>query len=370
MEPHKEAIYCIALTMIPGIGMVSAKRLIETAGGAFEAFSNFNQLLLKAKSKMPPLQNPAGVLHAAENLYHNSIQNNISVIPFCDINYPNRLKECEDSPILLYYKGQSNLNKSKIVSIVGTRNMTQYGERFCDDLITSLAEFDKEITIVSGLAYGVDITAHKRALKDNLETIAVLAHGLDIIYPYNHRSIASKIIEQGGLLSEYPIGVFPDRYHFVSRNRIIAGLSDATIIIESATKGGALITADLANEYNRECFALPGRYQDPFSAGCNKLIKENKAQIIESSIDLIEAMNWGKSQTPKQKDTQLSLFTQNLTKEESIVIQQMRGKGAISIDYLAQVTQLEVYKLHPILFELEMKGIIRASGGSSYQLEK
>ena len=368
MKPHNEAIYCMALTMIPGIGIVSAKRLIEKAGSAFEAFTHFNQLLYEAKSKISPLLHPTEILQECEKIYHNSVENGIDVIPFYDIKYPTRLKECDDSPILLYCKGSTNLNKHKIVSIVGTRNMTSYGEQFCNDLISSLAVFNKDITIVSGLAYGVDITAHKRALKEELETIAVLAHGLDMIYPYNHRSIASKIIKQGVLLSEYPIGIFPDRHHFISRNRIIAGLSDATIIIESAAKGGALITADLANDYNRECFALPGRYQDTFSAGCNKLIKENKAQIIESAIDFIEAMNWGESNIPKQKESQLSLFTQELTKEEATIIQQIKDKGPISIDYLAQITQLEVYKLHPILFELEMKGLIRSSGGSSYQL--
>ncbi|MDF1551271.1 MAG: DNA-processing protein DprA, partial [Bacteroidales bacterium] len=282
---------------------------------------------------------------------------------FTDKNYPHRLKQCEDSPILLYYKGSSDLNQQKIISIVGTRKASQYGLENCKKLIADLSEKGYNILIVSGLAYGIDVAAHKSALKSGQETIAVLGHGLNMIYPAAHRNIAQDIVKQGGLLTELSSSAVLDPGHFVKRNRIIAGLADATIVIESGKKGGSLITAKIANDYHKDVFAFPGRVNDKYSEGCNKLIKTNQASLIESAEDIEYLLGW--SAPKKGEATQSQLFIE-LNKEEELVVNYLKEHGKTTLDILAVQSNMPVSKISSILLKLEFAGAVSCYPGKVF----
>ena len=370
MDFKEEAFFSIALSSIPGMGAIRAKRIIDSTGSAKTAFENHTHYLQsKNRGNYSSTFDADIILKHTDKVYQQTIAKGIDIIAYTAPTYPWRLKECEDPPTLLYYKGSSSINKLRVVSIVGTRNMTAYGESFCNELITDLADFDSDILIVSGLAYGVDVLAHKKSILKGMDTIAVLAHGLDRIYPFSHRHIAKEIINKGALVSEYPLGAPPDRFHFVSRNRIIAGLSDVTVVIESAYKGGALITAQFANDYNRECFALPGRVTDSHSLGCNQLIKENRAGLIQSAQDIINNMQWKKEgNSPESENKQYTLFTEPLTAIEEVIVKSLKEKGNLTTDGLAILLNLPIHKTHSLLFELEMKGVISSIAGNSYTL--
>ncbi|MBN1251770.1 MAG: DNA-processing protein DprA, partial [Bacteroidales bacterium] len=289
--------YKIALGMISGIGNMNAKKLIAYIGSVEGIFKEKRQNLEKIPgigTKLSLEISNSNALNEAEQEISFINKNNIEAIFFTEKTYPERLKHCEDSPIIIYKKGKFDLNKTKILSIVGTRNASQYGKDNCNKLITDLFESGHNPLIVSGLAYGVDICAHKAAIKNNLATVAVLGHGLDIIYPAAHKNYAKEILQNGALLSEFSSNSKLDPSNFVKRNRIIAGMSDATIVVESAKKGGSLITAELANSYNRDVFAFPGRINDKFSEGCNLLIKTNRAALIESYKDIEYILGWEK----------------------------------------------------------------------------
>jgi DNA processing protein len=294
------------------------------------------------------------------------LKNGIQTFFYLDENYPTRLKGCTDAPIILYYKGNANLNERRIISVVGTRNATNYGKEICEELIRSFSEKTYPVLVVSGLAYGIDVHAHKACLKYNIPTVGVFAHGLDKIYPALHAPIASKMLDNGGLLCDFVSETAIDRQNFLRRNRIIAGLADATVIVESAEKGGALVTADIANSYNRDVFAFPGRSTDPYSRGCNKIIKLNEAVLVENAADIEKAMNWD-IKVGSKKAIQTSLFVE-LTPEEQKLVDLLK-EGNRFVDEITIETQMPMSKVSALLLGLEFKGLVLSLPGKVYRLK-
>ncbi|HOY30696.1 MAG TPA: DNA-processing protein DprA [Bacteroidales bacterium] len=362
-------LFQIAVTLIPGIGDITGKKLIAYCGDVEAVFKEKKQHLMRIPGIRETL---AGSIISHRNDALRRAEKEISFIEkykigsffFTDDLYPHRLKNCVDSPMMLYHKGNTELNKSKIVSIVGTRSATEYGKECCKSIVEGLAESD--VLIVSGLAHGIDACAHREALKNGLPTLGVLAHGLDRIYPAVHRNLAQKMIDKGGLITDYISETNPDRENFPKRNRIIAGLSDATIIIEAAKKGGALITADIANSYNRDVFAVPGKITDTFSEGCNHFIKTNKAALIQSAADIKYLMGWD---TKKQKDTvvQRKLFV-NLSPEEDAIVKLLEKNIQLSIDTICLELQTTTSHVAAALLNLEFEGIVKTLPGKMYSL--
>lgn len=365
---HDELFYKIALSLVPGIGGVLARNLIAFTGSAKQVFSeSFNSLV-----KIPGIGEvnarrlkSNGNFEKAENELNFINKYNIDVNFYTDINYPRRLKPCIDAPIVLYSKGKLNLNEQRVVSIVGTRKATEYGKLICEQLIQSFSERNYKILVVSGLAYGIDIHAHKAALKNNIPTAGVVGHGLDKIYPSLHTDTARKMLDNGGLVTDFPSGTKIDPPNFIRRNRIVAGLADATIVIESAEKGGALITAELASSYNRDVFAFPGRVDDSFSRGCNQLIRLNGASLIQGIDDLEYFMGWETSRG--QKTVQSSLFV-DLTKEEEQVVELLRTEGELFIDQISSDLKVPGSKISALLLNMEFKNLITALPGKIYRL--
>lgn len=361
-----ELLYKIALTLIPGVGSVNGKNLVAYCGGVSAVFTEKKRVLLKipgiGEQTVHSIINHNVFARAEEELLFIE-KNNISPLFFLDKEYPFRLKQCNDSPLLLYYKGNVDLNAQKIVAVVGTRNATEYGRDMCRKIVEGLVQHDA--LIVSGLAYGIDTYSHKAALEFKLGTIGVLGHGLDRVYPHANKSLAEKMTLNGGLLSEYLSKTNPDRENFPMRNRIIAGMSDAIVVVEAAESGGALITADIANSYNRDVFAVPGRLGDPFSAGCNKLIKINKAALIQSAGDIAYLLGWNETKKVKQPQ-QAKLFTE-LSKEEELIVEALK-KGDLEIDSLLSETAISPPRAASILLNLEFAGIIRCLPGKVYRL--
>ena len=295
-------------------------------------------------------------------------KNHITCYYLTEEAYPKRLRECTDAPILFYYKGTADLNASRIISIVGTRHATEYGRAVTEELIQTLSASFPDLLVVSGLAYGIDVCAHRSALKAGLPTIGVLAHGLDRIYPPAHRSTAVEMLQQGGLLSDFPSGTEPDKPNFVKRNRIVAGLADATLVVESAEKGGSLITADIAFSYGRDVYAFPGRVNDIHSKGCNALIRQNKAGLITSAADLISALCWDVEKKAAPAPVQSELFFGEEDSRTGAITTLLQEKGEMHIDQLAKSLDQPVRELFPLLFELEMNGRIRTLPGNIYKL--
>ncbi len=363
-------IYQIGLTMISGVGDILARQLLQTCGDAEAVFTEKQQVLEKipgfGSATAAAIKRPEVLLQAEKELVFIE-KNQITCYFLTDENYPKRLKECTDAPVLLYFKGSADLNASRIISVVGTRHATEYGRAMTEELVQSLSYAIPDLLIVSGLAYGIDICAHRSALKVNLPTIGVLAHGLDRIYPSSHRSVAVEMLDHGGLLSEFHSGTEPDKPNFVRRNRIVAGMADATIVIESAEKGGSLITADLAFSYGRDVYAFPGRVNDIHSKGCNALIRQNKAGLITSASDLISALCWDIKETASPLPVQTELFFGE-DERTAMVMSQLREKGEMHIDRLAVELHLPVRELSSLLFEMEMNGLIRALPGNIYRL--
>ena len=366
-----EQIYTLALTRIPGLGLVGAYNLVRTLGSASAVFQhrkNLKELIPEVSDKLiQALDCPEAFRRAEEELKYTE-KNQIQCITLNEAAYPSRLRECEDAPLALFYRGNAPLNALRIVSIVGTRHATAYGADLCLSFIQELKEQCPDVLIVSGLAYGIDIHAHRAALQNGFPTIGVLAHGLDRIYPAAHRKTAIDMMDHGGLLTEFMSGTNPDRQNFVKRNRIVAGMSDATIVVESAVKGGALITAELAESYHRDCFAFPGRTKDLYSAGCNELIKNNRASLILSAEDFINAMGWNLSSTPSTKTIQRELFPELNEEEKNIVQVLQRNPDGIQINILVVETNIPINRMSALLFELEMKGVVRALAGGVYRL--
>ncbi len=291
-------------------------------------------------------------------------KNDVKVIFYTDSAYPKRLKNCADGPILLYAKGDFNLNPAHVISIVGTRSATEYGKQLCRQLVEELQQHN--VLIVSGLALGIDVTAHKESLKQNMPTVGVLGHGLDRIYPAQNRSVAEKMLENGGLLSEFPSGTIPDRENFPQRNRIVAGLADATVVIEASVKGGALITAEIANSYNRDVFAFPGRVNDEYSEGCNFLVRNNKAALLTCPADLAYSLGWELADGTKPVIEQLALPI-DLSVDERIIFDIIRQHNSpLAIDDLTFKTNMPMSQLVMNLLNMEMQGFIRSLPGKTY----
>jgi len=314
--------------------------------------------------------NSQGVLKRAEQEIEFILKNKILTTYFTDRDYPYRLKECPDSPIMIYSKGPCSLNDGKFVGIVGTRNATETGKENCKKLISDLARVLPNTVIVSGLAYGIDICAHKMALESGLPTIGVIGHGLDRMYPEVHRPVAVKMVQDGALLTEYLSQTNPDKQNFVQRNRIIAGLCDAIVVVESGIKGGALITAEIANEYNRDVFAFPGRVTDEWSAGCNALIKNNKASLIESSDDILRFMNWEKQNSTKAPNVQTALFLDLSDEEKEIITTLRQNPDGIQFNELAIQLEKPISKTSSLLLDMEFKGLVKCLPGNVYRIVK
>jgi DNA processing protein len=362
--------YQIALTLVPGIGNIIAKKLIAYCGSV-EAIFNDRK---KSLHKIPGIgeyilnslisDNLRTALERAKTEMAFIDKYRITPVFYLDKIYPERLRHCIDSPVMLYFKGETDLNAKRILSVVGTRSATEYGRKCCQRIIRDLASYQP--LIVSGLAYGIDACAHKTAVECDLPTIGVLAHGLDRIYPSINRSLAQRMLDHGGLITEFLSATKPDREHFPKRNRIIAGMADAVLVIEAGKKGGALITAGIANSYDRDVFAVPGRIVDSLSEGCNHLIKTNQAALVQTAEDIIFNMGW-QDQGTIGKTPQPTLFT-NLTGNEEALIKLLEVRGEASIDWLCINSGLPVSKVTAALLDLEFKGYVKILPGRMFRL--
>lgn len=367
-----ELLYAMALTLFEGVGNINAKKLLAYCGsfqGIFE--SNKGKLsqipgigAVLSSSISRQIANGIALKRAQEEMEFIQ-KNDISTFLITEKNYPLNLKQCEDSPIVLYGKGNLNFDNHKTIAVVGTRKITSRGKDFCEKLLEELTPHAP--LVISGMAYGVDICAHKKCVELSVPTIAVLAHGLDRLYPEIHRDTAKKMLETGGLLTEFMSGTNPDRENFPKRNRIIAGLSDVTIVVESAKKGGSLITAEIANSYNRDVFAVPGRVTDTYSEGCNYLIKINKAHLLNSVEDIVYLMNWELHISQKPKTIQKQLFI-DLPEDEKLIYDLLSAEKSISMDELSAKSKLATSVIAVSLLQLEFKGLVKALPGKSFVL--
>ncbi|MBW6459232.1 MAG: DNA-processing protein DprA [Bacteroidales bacterium] len=366
MNEKSVLLYQIAMTLIPGVGDVQGKKLVAYCGGAEAVFREKKNSLMKIPGIGQAL---AGSLHRrdifkrAEEEMKFIAHYGIEPLFYLDAQYPDKLKHCEDGPMMVYFKGKANLSQKRILSVVGTRMPTEYGKVVCDQVIRELSEHG--VLIVSGLAYGVDTIAHRSALAVGLPTVGVLAHGLDQVYPFVNRPLAEKMIENGGLITEFLSQTKLNRDYFPRRNRIIAGMADASLIIESAEKGGALITADIANSYSRDVFAIPGRITDPKSSGCNLLIKSNKAALVHSAADICYMMDW--DQSVKISHIQQKLFTE-LDEQERKIIEWLDARKEADIDEIYLSSGMTASKIAAILLKMEFEGLIRSLPGKRYRM--
>lgn len=363
----KELLYVLALQHVPKLGDVTAKKLIHYCGSAEAIFKEKRQNLLKidgiGTTTIKGLYN-AEHIKAAEAELKFIKEQAITCLYFSDDLYPEKLKHCIDAPILLFQTGHINLKQQRIISVVGTRKITTYGIAFCEKLIEQLAAFNP--IIVSGFAYGTDITAQKAAIKHKLQTIGCLAHGLNQIYPKTHKKYVAEVEKHGGFLTDFWSSDVFDRNNFLKRNRIIAGMSEATIVIESAEKGGSLVTADIANSYNRDVFALPGRVTDSQSLGCNNLIKYQQAHVLSNPMDVPYILNW-ELEAKEKPVIQKQLFVE-LTSEEKIIFNYLKDNDKQLLDVIALECKMPIFKVASILLNMELKGIIRPLPGKLFEL--
>ena len=363
-----QLIYQIALTLIPGIGDVNAKALLAYCGSPEAVFKEKKSHLIKIPgigSIAAKSISKADVFDRAEDELQFIEKSKIQPLFFTDSAYPERLKHCADSPILLYFQGNLSFNDCHFISVVGTRSATDFGKEFTERVVEQLKPYNT--CIVSGLAYGIDVTAHKSALRNDMATVAVVAHGLDRIYPSLHKNVAEEMKANGGVLTEFATGTKPDRENFPKRNRIVAGLSEATIVVEAAKKGGALITAELASSYNRDVFAVPGRLTDKYSEGCNHLIKTNQASLIQSAKDIEYLLGWQSPNSAKKKTVQKLMFV-DLNPEEVALVNLIQENQPIQLDLLAMKLNWPVSKVFPVLTILELKGVVRGQPGRVFEL--
>lgn len=368
----QERFAFLALRNTGGIGDKLTKQLISYCGSAESVFKTPKGKLLKIPGigdAIAKVIAEGRLFEFAEKEIAKAEKLGVELLFYLDKKYPARLKQIADAPSILYYKGSSNLNHNKTVGIVGTRKATTYGKEIVEQLVHDLVPHQP--LIISGLAYGIDIHAHKQSLKNNLPTLGVMGSGIDVIYPASHRETATKMFEQGGLLTENCFGTKPDAHNFPARNRIIAGLCDALIVVEAAEKGGALITADIANSYNKDVFAIPGSLGETYSEGCNKLIKTNQAHLYANVKDLEYIMNWSVENQELQKKKMPALDIEQFEPEEQLVIQVLQLKGAPAmIDDLTIRTSLSPGKLASLLLQLEFKGVIKSLPGKLFVLTK
>ncbi len=361
---HQDIIYQLALSEVKNIGPITARRLIEHFGSAENVLRSTPQQLMVIPGMGPKTAQAIGQVENFTQLESElkwAKNANVSCVCILDKNYPKQLIQCPDAPLVLYFYGSSWPANQKSISVIGTRKATPRGKEICRELISELATFDP--IIVSGLAYGVDIESHKSALNHELKTYAILAHGLDRLYPSQHASIAKQMVQNGGLISEFKPGTNPDKENFPRRNRIIAGLTEATVVVESASKGGSLITAKLAGSYYRDVFAFPGRSSDRSSNGCNHLIRTHQATLVESASDIIKILGWGKKNATKNKPNKLELDPDESQIMEALNIQNY----SMSLDEISVQSKLPVHQVSTLLLHLEFKGLVRALPGKHFE---
>lgn len=373
-----EQLYQIALTLLKGVSILNAKKLLNYTQTARQLFSLSKQELhhltgLDTVHVTTLFNQFESVLQQAEKELAYCTKYQITPIFYTDDAYPQRLLDCQDAPLLIYQKGNLDLNAGKFISIVGTRMATPYGKNACNKLVKELAENLDQCIIVSGLAYGIDIAAHKAALEYNIPTIGVMANGFNKIYPAAHRNTAISMLKQGALLTEQPYLDNSLKHHFIKRNRIIAGMADAVVVAESAAKGGAMVTASIANTYNKDVFVFPGRCNDKTSAGCNALIKHHQAMLIENAADLMEIMGWNTKKTTKEKPTTTQTrnneFLQLLDVEQKI-IKALEQENCAHVDTLSAMVGIKVNELLPLLLMLEFQNWVVCLPGNRYQLKE
>lgn len=364
--------YNIAITLLPGIGDINAKKLIAYSGGVEAVFKENLNTLAKIPGISENLAKKIFLSFKSSDLWKRVEEEmifcesyGINVYSFLDNSYPYRLKHCEDGPVTLYALGNIPFNSPFVLSIVGTRSATHYGRDFCNQLIHDLKEYNLNVLIVSGLAFGIDVYAHKAALEEGLPTVGVVAHGLDKLYPPEHRKYAKQMIENGGIVTDFISKTTPDKGNFVKRNRIIAGMSDATLVVESKRDGGAMITAEIAFSYNRDVLALPGRISDKYSEGTNFLIKSNKAALIENAEDLCKVLGWSFQKKGEQSIVPLVF---DLNEDEKKIIDILKEKGDTTLDILALSSETPVSKVSVTLLNLEFNGIVKSLPGKVYSL--
>lgn len=368
MNFENSTLDIIALSKVKNVGPINARTLISYCGSAAGVFNTRKSQLIKIPGIGDLVADEvinANTREAAEEELVFSEKNNIEVITYLDPKYPIRLARNSDAPLVIYYKGNANFNQDRILSIVGTRNITNYGYELVDKLIQELKHINP--IIISGLAYGVDTAVHRKCVAEEISTIGVLGHGLDKIYPSQNRELAHKMIERGGLLTEFGINIRPDRENFPMRNRIVAAMCDALVIVETKETGGSMITAELGFDYSKDVFAFPGRVNDIYSRGTNALIKSNKAQLIESAADLLKFMSW--DDAPKSKKVQSrNLLFADLNEDEQSVIDLLNQQSPIHIDQFYQKLQKTPSSIATILLELEFKGLIHEQPGKRYTI--
>lgn len=366
LKNETEILHTLALTYVEGVGPSKAKNLIAFCGSAEAIFKEKRAALLKIPDIGPVTASSLRSdfsLDRAKSELEFARRYDVKIILYHSSEYPERLKQCDDSPILLFSKGNFDLNPKFALSVVGTRSATSYGKQMCQELLNGLTHLNP--LVVSGLAYGIDICAHRAALQLKMPTVACLAHGLDRIYPPLHTTAAKEMLYNGGLLTEFPSGTNPDRELFPTRNRIIAGLSDCTVVVETDKSGGSIITANIANSYGREVFAFPGRASDQHSSGCNNLIRRNLAAILNGPEDLIEYMNW--SLETKNSDSQLALFS-DLSGDELALVELLRARGRLPMDRISNELNMGLSATSSLLLELEFKGVVRSLPGKIFEI--
>ncbi len=372
----QETLYMMALTQVPSLSLANLHLLVEELGAPSVIYENRKSLkeLLPAASQktLEALASMDSHLKRAEEELAFCQKGKVQCLGINDECYPQRLKDCPDAPIILYYRGTADLNARHIVSMVGTRQITGYGKDLCRSFVRDLKRLCPDVLIVSGLAYGVDVHCHRAALEEDLDTVGVLAHGLDQIYPRHHRETAKQMVAQGGLMTEYMSGTMIDKRNFVQRNRIVAGVADSVIVVESAARGGSLITADIALSYDRQVWAFPGRIFDTCSSGCNRLISNNVASLLTGAEDFCLAMGWTddvRHQKQLSEGIQQELFA-DFTEQERIVLQALSKDEGKQINILAVETNIPVGELGSLLFALEMKGAVQMLVGGKYKIRR
>ena len=367
---QEEIYYTIALTRLTGLNQTISQRLYQTMGSGkavFEHRQEIGDVLADSTPRLrESLKNWDEALRRAAAEMEFVTQKGIRVLTMNDADYPQRLRECPDAPIVLFYKGSADLNQPYVVDIVGTRHHTSYGEDLVRRFVSDLRQQCPQVLIVSGLAYGIDICAHRQALQQGYETVGVLAHGLDQIYPPRHRDTAAEMVRHGGLLTEYMSQTEAMPNNFRQRNRIVAGMSDATVLVESAVKGGGLITCRIAQEYGREVFAFPGAVGMPYSEGCNRMIRNNTAALITSAADFIEVMGW-QTVADRPEAVERQLFP-DLTDDERKVVSLLQQTNDLQLNVLSVKCNIPIGQLTALLFSLEMKGVVKPMAGGIWHL--
>ncbi|MCD8202825.1 MAG: DNA-processing protein DprA [Prevotella sp.] len=371
---EQEILNMLTLTKMSHFNLVEMLQLYRAAGSATTIIENrkdIKSIIPECSQKVSDsLQDIDEIRKLAENELEFAIRNDINILPIDTQYYPHRLEQCEDAPLVLFFKGNAELNRNRVINIVGTRHCTSYGQDMVKEFVECLSKLCPEVLIVSGIAYGIDICAHRAALENGLDTVAVLAHGLDYLYPTMHKATADRMLTQGGLLTEFFTNTNADKLNFLRRNRIVAGISDATILVESAAHGGGLVTARISQSYNRDVFAFPGNVHARYSEGCNNLIRDNRAGLICNADDFVNAMGWQddvKLNKARKKGIERMLFPE-LTDEEKIIVDALLQTDNQHINNLSTQTEMPMGRLTASLFSLEMKGVVRVLAGGVYHL--